>query len=247
MLHTRFTALLVDDESAANQRLTQLLAEHPMLQVIGSMQSVSMAKAFLQREGVQVPDLIFLDVEMPGGTGMQLLPCIPKTTQVIFVTAHEEYAAQAFEFGVLDYLVKPVAPGRLEKTVERFLKQHGSVVEKATPSDQETLIPAPVVRNKEMHVVPLESIRWIEGMQNYSRVMMRGVGTAAVFRRSLAEWGSLLSEEGFYRIGRSHIIRLSALQKTKWVSRDETELFFEGIPEPLVIGRSAAARLKELL
>ena len=248
MPFARYTALLVDDEPAASQRLSQLLSEHQMIRVIGSMKSVAEARAFLDREGVPVPDLIFLDVEMPGGSGMEFLPHIPEASKVIFVTAYPEYAAQAFEFDALDYLVKPVETTRLEKTVERFFKNRGLAPEPDPDLPEEALpLPGFDPEDKETHLIPLESIRWIEGMQNYSRVRVRSQETPMVFRRRLADWEALLSNEGFHRIGRSHIIRLTSLQRTKWVSRDETQLFFEGIPEPLVVGRSTAARLKELL
>ena len=232
MPFARYTALLVDDEPAASQRLSQLLSEHPMIRVIGSMKSVAEARAFLDREGVPVPDLIFLDVEMPGGSGMELLPFVSEATRVIFVTAYAEHAAQAFECDALDYLVKPVETTRLEKTVERFMGKRGH----AYGSDI-----------NESHLIPPGSIRWIEGMQNYTRVRMTAREVPVILRQSLAEWEAILPEGEFHRIGRSHIIRHTSLQRTKWVSRDETQLCFEGIPEPLVVGRSAAARLKELL
>ncbi len=246
MPHARYTALLVDDEPAASQRLSQLLSEHQMIRVAGSMRSVAEARAFLEREGAMAPDLIFLDVEMPGGSGMALLPFIPDASEVIFVTAYAEYAARAFEFGALDYLVKPVEATRLEKTVERFLGKHARTPEPDLPVEAVHLS-AVDPEDKETHLIPSQSIRWIEGMQNYSRVVLKGSETSVVFRRRLADWETLLPQGEFHRIGRSHIIRLTSLQRTKWVSRDETQLFFEGILEPLVVGRSAAARLKELL
>jgi two-component system LytT family response regulator len=245
MPFARYTALLVDDEPAASQRLSQLLSEHPMIRVIGSMKSVAEARAFLDREGVPVPDLIFLDVEMPGGSGMELLPFVSEATRVIFVTAYAEHAALAFECDALDYLVKPVETTRLEKTVERFMGKRGHAYGSDISEGPALLTTVP--EGNESHLIPPGSIRWIEGMQNYTRVRMTAREVPVILRQSLAEWEAILPEGEFHRIGRSHIIRHTSLQRTKWVSRDETQLFFEGIPEPLVVGRSAAARLKELL
>jgi two-component system LytT family response regulator len=243
----RYTALLVDDEEAASQRLSRLLSEYQNVVIAGFARSVAEARAFLE---VQKPDLIFLDMEMPGLLGTALLTELSEATQVVLVTAYQEYAVQAFDFGVLDYLLKPVDPGRLEVTMERFFRTRALADRSKSPEDDEDLsLPAELQGKpaRETQMIPLESIRWIEGLQNYTRVRLTGQEPPAVVRRRLADWEALLSGDGFCRIGRSHIIRLSALQRTKWVSRDVTELYFEGIAGPLVIGRGAAVHLKELL
>jgi len=244
MSTTRYKALLVDDEPGASQRLALLLSEHQIITVAGSVRSVGEARSFLK---VKQPDLIFLDMEMPGQLGMALLLDLPETTQVVFVTAYAEYAVQAFAAGALDYLVKPVAPERLQRTLERFLARRVGRERSSQPAKEGEVILHSYPQNQESEIIRLKSIQWIEGMQNYTRVKVKEQETMAIFRRRLADWEVLLSDESFHRIGRSHIINLSTLRRTKWISRDVSELFFEGIPEPLVVGRRASTQLKELL
>jgi two-component system LytT family response regulator len=105
-----FTALLIDDEPLANSRMREMLAVHPEIEIIGVAGGLAEAKAFLD---TRAPDVVFLDVEMPGGSGLDLLESVPDATQVVFVTAREKYAVQAFAVAALDYLVKPVDPERL--------------------------------------------------------------------------------------------------------------------------------------
>lgn len=241
---TRYKALLVDDEAGASQRLALLLSEHQIITVAGSVRSVGEARSFLE---VQQPDLIFLDMEMPGQLVMELLPDLPEKTQVVFVTAYAEYAVQAFEAGALDYLVKPVDPERLERTLERFLARRVGRERSSQPENEEEVLLHSYPENQESQIIRLKSIHWIEGMQNYTRAKVKGQETLVIFRRRLAGWEALLSDERFHRIGRSHIINLSTLRRTKWISRDVSELFFEGIKEPLVVGRSASTQLKALL
>ena len=113
------TALLVDDEPLANERMQSLLRAHDDIEIVGTAGSVAAARKAL--ESLR-PDVVFLDVEMPGGTGLELLPSVPEGMQVVFVTAYEKYAVEAFAAAALDYLVKPVNPERLSETLRRLKK-----------------------------------------------------------------------------------------------------------------------------
>lgn len=111
------SALLIDDETLAIERLRRLLKGHAGIEVVAVAESVREARARLDE---RVVDVIFLDVEMPGGSGLDLLPAVPAGTHVVFVTAHEKYAVEAFAASALDYLVKPVDAERLSETVCRL-------------------------------------------------------------------------------------------------------------------------------
>ena len=113
------TALLVDDDPLANERMRGLLADCGGVNCIGTAGSVATARKALETLS---PDVIFLDMEMPGGTGLDLLPSVPEGTQMVFVTAYEKYAVEAFAAAALDYLVKPVNPERLSETLRRLKK-----------------------------------------------------------------------------------------------------------------------------
>ena len=244
------TALLVDDEPAARRRLGELLAVHPRIEVIGMVESVEEARIFL---AARIPDIVFLDVEMPRGSGLGLLESLPDSVGVCFVTAYPEYAVDAFDFGAVHYLLKPVDPLRLEKAITRLLKDDASgpgpeaAIEAVIEAENDSKVSIVASQTGEKMVFQLHDILWIEAMGNYSQVC-NGLGRIPlVFRRSLGQWETLLPAGKFVRVGRSHLIHLGRIALVRWKSRDETFLFFEGSEQRLSIGRHAAIRLRELL
>ncbi len=243
------TALLVDDEPSASARLGDLLAAYGEIEVLGAVRSVELAAAFI--EG-RVPDIVFLDVEMPGGSGLSLLEKLPAETEVCFVTAYSKYAVSAYDFGAVDYIVKPVDPDRLEVAVTRILRAFGS---KTAASVESSDSPAkslaatfviPLRDGGAKTVIRCDDILWIEGMGNYSRICVAGAGASMLVRRSLAQWEKDLPEKDFSRLGRSQLVRPERLALVTWQSRSETVLTFTGSTETLMIGRAAAARLREI-
>lgn len=175
------------------------------------VRSVEQALAFI--EG-RAPDIVFLDVEMPGEKGLSLLEKLPAETEVCFVTAYSKYAVSAYDFGVVDYLVKPVDPDRLEVAVTRILRAFGSKT--AAPSLDAPDSPAkslaapfaiPLRDGGAKTVIRCDDILWIEGMGNYSRVCVAGDGKPMLVRRSLAHWEKDLPEKDFARLGRSQLVR----------------------------------------
>lgn len=255
-----FTALLIDDEPLANSRMREMLAVHPEIEIIGVAGGLAEAKAFLD---TRAPDVVFLDVEMPGGSGLDLLESVPDATQVVFVTAREKYAVQAFAVAALDYLVKPVDPERLADTVARLGKQAASewrrpgdasepnsdnlaAVDAVAPELGET-VSAPLPGKATAGVVTVGDICWIESLRNFTRVALKGPPRLMVFRRRLSEWDKLLPDGAFARVGRSLIIHLAMVQEIEWSSRHETQVMFVDGVEPLSLGRLPAIRLREIL
>jgi len=261
------SALLVDDERPANERMRKLLAAHGGIEVIGVAGSMREAQAILE---TQTPDVVFLDVEMPGTTGLELLPSVPRSTQVVFVTAHETYALNAFAVGALDYLVKPVDLERLSETVRRLEKMASLLRQKATvtpePDDQDEdgndgvanragtpalgltdTITVPLSEKGRTAVVTIGDICWIEGFRNFTRVGLKAPGRIILFRRRLGDWERDLPGNLFERLGKSLVVQSAAIQETEWRSRDETLVTFAVDLEPLAIGRSTALRLREIL
>ena len=262
------TALLVDDEPLANERMRSLLRAHDDIEIVGTAGSVAAARKAL--ESLR-PDVVFLDVEMPGGTGLELLPSVPEGMQVVFVTAYEKYAVEAFAAAALDYLVKPVNPERLSETLRRLKKiadlqrlQPTAAGATSAGDDDDPVESAAVpggpggtalgdtihVRlrhSKRAAAVTIDHICWIESLQNYTRVCLRNPGRVLLFRRRLGEWEAELPAGLFARLGRSQLVRTDAIAETEWTSRNEKVLKFGAGIEPLVVGRLAALRLRDIL
>ncbi len=250
------TALLVDDEPRAIDRQAEMLGSFPGIEVIGTARDVADAERFLKG---RVPDVVFLDINMPGRPGFDLLASVPATSRVVFVTAREDQAVEAFRAGAVDYVLKPFDRDRLTITVERI----GAIVPAArTPliaagddgdgdageasGDTNDSVTFSSAGGQVRSVVPYASIVWVEAVRNYTRVQATG-GKPRLIRRTMAEWESILPPATFGRISRSLIVQLPAIRSTQWQSRDQTLVFFKDLSDPLPLGRAATLRLKELL
>lgn len=250
-------ALLVDDEPIANRRLAQLLEAHPDVAVVGSARSVAEAREFLAANPAEI---VFLDMEMPGERGVDLLGDLDEGTQVVFATAHPEYALAAFDVGAVDYLLKPIDPDRLRTAVERVLRRLGAPGHARDEEDEDDarlggggaqgaggVVWLPSQDGREQTKIATAEVLWVESMGNYTRVGLVGRPRPVVFRLALSTWSSQLPEDAFAKLDRSVIVRTSAVRSKTWRSRNETLLAFEGGNDPLVVGRTAAARLRTLL
>ena len=230
--------LIVDDEPAARQRLRVLLRAHPEIEVVAEVGSVAEAAAFLLD---QTPGLVLLDMEMPGGSGLGLELHLGKATRTVFVTAYPDYALKAFQFGAVDYLLKPVDPDRLAITIERLLAGVPDIVP-----------PGPSIIDcigvsGQIERIPLDEILWIESFQNYTQVYLANAEKPSLCRQTMAAWEALLPADLFVRTGRTEIIHIARIRVVRWNSRDETAVSFNNSGWLLQLGRASALRLKASL
>jgi len=253
------TALLVDDEPRANERMQTLLAAHPEIAVSGVAGTLAEARTFLE---TTPPDVLFLDVEMPGGSGLDLLLSVGDATQVVFVTARVKYAVQAFAAAALDYLVKPVDPDRLDDTVARIHKQAANAQalrkgERDSDADApdgevaavglDEALSLPLAGKPSSQVVKVSDICWIESLRNYTRVSLKAPAGVLLFNRRMSHWDKILPAGAFARLSRSYIVQLAAVEQIEWSSRKETTVTFSPGVEPIVLGRLPATRLRDIL
>ena len=246
-------ALLVDDEPRALVSFASLLDTFPGVEVIGTARAVDDAERFLAG---RTPDVVFLDIDMPGRLGFDLVPSVPPETRIVFVTAHEDRAVDAFRAGAIDYLLKPVDRDRLAITIERiagYAPASRLSDEPEERADDAEVLRAPngMVRisftgSRGSETVPLADITWVEGVRNYTRLQLRA-RLPGMVRRTMAEWEAILPAAAFGRISRSLIIQLAAIRSTQWQSRDQTLVFFHGVEAPLPLGRAGTTRLKDLV
>ncbi|MBZ5619725.1 MAG: response regulator [Acidobacteriia bacterium] len=191
-------ALIVDDERLARLELRRLLADDPEVEISGEARNAEEALALIPK---LAPDLLFLDIQMPGMSGFDLLERLDDLPQVIFTTAYDEYAIKAFEVNALDYLLKPIAPSRL-----------AAALAKVRPCGGQARLEQVFVRDGDRcWIVRLPEIFMLESEGNYTRVCFGD--QRPLIRRSLNALEQQLDPAMFFRAGRKQIVNL------KWIER----------------------------
>lgn len=237
--------LIVDDERLACESLQAVLNSCYGVEILGSYQSVASAeKATLDLQ----PDILFLDVQMPGGGGFGLLGRLESPPAVIFVTAYDQFALRAFEINAVDYLLKPVAPARLAEALARVrerLQVNGSnMADTDTPPVESNDVLLLELGNSG-HFRKVHDLASITADGKYTRVFCAG-GRCYQVRRSLDTWLRMLPEEAFRRLDRSTVINLDHIQSIETSGRAASVLLDEG-RYTIQLGRTAASRLRKLL
>jgi len=231
-------AIIVDDERLARKELHNLLAKYPSIEIIGEYDNAEDAINEIER---QKPDLVFLDIHMPGKDGFGVLEELIYVPQVIFVTAYDEYAIKAFEVNALDYLLKPIQPERLDEAINKLsaqLQNNETLTNKLTAKDQVF-----VKDGEKCWFVKLEDVPMFESEGNYVRVYFKG--NKPLILKSLNNLANKLDEDVFFRANRKFIINLN------WI--EDVENWFNGglmvklkTGEKVEISRRQATKLKEM-
>ena len=201
-------AFLVDDEPLAVRRLSRSLERIHGVEVIGATTSARNAVAMIDSSR---PDMLFLDISMPGLTGFEVLDRLPAEAQpaIVFVTAYDAHAVQAFDVAAVDYLMKPFAQARLEEAVGRgrlWLQARAAPAEEPKRAWLDSLW---VHRRQEFVRVPVEEIAWIEADGDYAKI--HGARSAGLARTTLTALEQRLDPELFIRVHRSAICRKAAI------------------------------------
>lgn len=231
--------LIIDDEPLARSALRRLLAAHPEVEIAGEADSLTSAKAALEKLR---PDLVFLDIELDGsdGAGFDLIEGMQRPPVVIFVTAFAQYAVDAFAINATDYLLKPVDPARLAAALARAERQLVPAALPPGPGVVELRTPKRTVLTVPTDIVALCA----EG--DFTRVFVVAE-PALLILRSLGQFEAFLPAPPFVRLGRSVMINRDRLRGIEAPSRAAGRLTLEGLAEPLSISRAAATRLREVL
>ena len=205
-------AIIVDDERLARNELKKLLADFPHVEVIAEAANVEEG---IEKIDTLQPDLVFLDIQMPGKTGFDLLAELESVPEIIFTTAYDEYALKAFEVNALDYLLKPVEPGRLADAIQKLhLPAEGGSGDITANSNRSLLTDNDQVFVKDGEkcwFVKLADIRLFESVGNYARVFF-GANKPLILK-SLNALEERLDEKLFFRANRKHIVNLRMIEK----------------------------------
>lgn len=229
-------AMIVDDERLARAAIRRLLAPHGDVEIVAEAANADQAAAWLRATRL---DVMFLDIEMPGRSGLELLADLAITPPVIFTTAYSEYAVQAFELSAVDYLVKPIEAERLAVTlarVRRLLAAPGA----STGSVRQLFLRA----GQRCWVVGLDRIRVLESVRNSTRVFFDG--ERVLVYRSLAAFEAILDPGMFFRVSRSHLINLRSIASLVVQPHGGWEAVLRS-GERIAVSRRRASRLRQLL
>ncbi|HVO75178.1 MAG TPA: response regulator [Ignavibacteriaceae bacterium] len=208
-------ALIVDDERLARVELRRLLTPFKEINVVGEAVNTEDAMEKISKLN---PELIFLDIQMPGKNGFELLEELDSVPTVVFTTAYDEYALKAFEYNAMDYLLKPIEPKRLEETVKKLVeknrKDHISKSEKQVLSENDQIF---VKDGERCWFVKLTSIRLFESEGNYVRLYFDDV--KPLILRTLNYLDERLDNKTFFRANRKHIVNLKYIDKVEqWLN-----------------------------
>jgi two-component system LytT family response regulator len=237
-------AVLVDDEALARDLLREHLARHPDVEILAECANgLEAVKAI----GELAPDLVFLDIRMPGLDGFEVLELLPKREDggpaVVFVTAYDEFALKAFDANAVDYLLKPFDRTRFEAALERARRRRG------VPPAAAARGPGPLSRvvvkdGATITILPVPVIEWIKAEDDY--VLLRSGGRNHLKQETLANLEAQLPPERFVRIHRSYLLALDRLERVRPTPTGGHEaLLRDGTVLP--VSRAGARLLRERL
>jgi two-component system LytT family response regulator len=240
------TAIVIDDERLARNELKKLLSDYPEVEVIGEAGNVDEAIKLIEE---LMPDLIFLDIQMPAKTGFDLLAELDTVPTVIFTTAHDEYALKAFEVNALDYLLKPIDPKRLSDAIQKLIilderdesSNENRVENRSFLSDNDQVF---VKDGEKCWFVKLSEIRLFESVGNYARVFF-GTNKPLILK-SLNSLEERLDPKTFFRANRKHIVNLRMIEKVEPFFNGGLLLEIKG-GEKIEVSRRQAVRFKEMM
>jgi two-component system LytT family response regulator len=235
-------ALIVDDERLAREELKSLLKENNKVEVVGECSNAEEAKASIL---TLKPDLIFLDIQMPGKDGFEMLEELPHSPNVIFVTAYDEYAIKAFEYNALDYLLKPVETERLGEAIAKLSEvvkmEQEQESEKGVLSINDQVF---VKDGEKCWFVRLKDVRLFESIGNYVRIYFDG--NKPLILKSLNSLEQRLDQRVFFRANRKYIINLNRVERIENWFNGGLMVQIEGGVQ-IEISRRQASRLKEMM
>lgn len=236
-------ALVIDDERLARKELISLLSNFPKIEVVG--EAVNADDAEQKIESLN-PELLFLDIQMPGRNGFELLESLDQVPKVIFTTAYDEYALKAFEVNALDYLLKPIRKERLEECIQKLVGEEISKQTEVQNSEYKLGLKDQVFvkDGDKCWFVRLADVRLFESDGNYIKVYFDTF--KPMIHKSLNALDKKLDDRSFFRASRKHIVNLS------WV--DNIEPWFNGGllvkmkgGEKVEVSRRQASKFKDMM
>ncbi len=199
--------IIVEDSRLARLELKSQIEKLPTLSLVAEAENIAQAQVLIAEHQ---PDLLFLDINLPDGNGLDLLASLTPTPKVIFTTAFEEYALQAFEQNAIDYLLKPFTFERLEQACEKLFVAESDTLTNAQKELMSLDSRFFVKDGQKCWLIQLEQVERFESMGNYTQVHFEQ--QKPLVYKTLAQIESRLPEDKFFRVNRSHIVQLSFIK-----------------------------------
>ncbi|MBL7993578.1 MAG: response regulator transcription factor [Candidatus Kapabacteria bacterium] len=253
--------IIIDDERRVRNSLRQALEECGGVNVIAEADTIESARQTLASH--PEADGIFLDIQLPGGTGFDLVPEVPDMKKVVFVTAYDQYAIRAFEVNALDYIMKPAAPERLEQSLRRLRQnkeeQKNNTPDDSTSSEQNkphtklsaaktlTLTDQLLLKfGTKSRFIPLNNLVFVRSADNYTELHVED-GSIALMRKTLEEWAESLPPSIFLRLHRSTLVNKHFVEELVAESAGKYCIRLTGVAELFPISRSYTTAVREAL
>ena len=240
----KYSVLIVDDESLARRIVREYLSQHPEFDIIAEAEDGLEAVQLLQEHAI---DLVFLDIQMPQLTGFEVLQSTGRNHGVIFTTAYDQYALQAFDQHAIDYLLKPFSQQRFNEALEKARKLCGQTLVNLEELNQHINTPLQrlVVRDRgQDFIIPVATIDYIQAQDDY--IQIHYSGKSILKTQSLSELEKLLDPNQFIRIHRSTLLNLNALHSLEKISKDSVQAILHS-GQQLAVSRTGQEKLKVVL
>jgi len=238
-------AIIIDDERLARTELRKLLQDFPEVEVVDEAANADEA---INKIDTLQPDLVFLDIQMPGKTGFDMLAELERAPHVIFTTAYDEYALKAFEVNALDYLLKPIEPKRLADAMQKLhiaeTKENHILPENFNQSILTEVDQVFVKDGERCWFVKLSDIRLFESVGNYAKVFF-GTNKPLILK-SLNALEERLDQKTFFRANRKHIVNLRMIDKIEPYFNGGLLLELKG-GEKIEVSRRQTVKFKEMM
>ena len=246
----KLRTMIIDDEAPARERLRRLLSENDGVELIGEAADGIKAVEMIEKMN---PDLVLLDIQMPGLNGFEVIKALTKSPLIIFVTAYDEFAIRAFEVNALDYLLKPFTKTRLDQAIERAYQELSRMADFSsrinsllrTVEEQQVYLDRIAVRTKgRILIIDADDIDWIDAKRGH--IYIHTKGEAYLVNYTLDELESKLNPEIFFRVHRSAIVNLTkAKELIPWFAGSYRVRLDSGTE--IDLSRERAKKLRQIL
>lgn len=249
----KYRAIIVDDEKLARLDLKNILSSFEEIEIVGEANNVSSAESLINKLH---PNLVFLDIQLRGETGFDLLDKIdfsPKVRRTpsedtfaeldfVFITAYDKYAIRAFDANALDYLLKPVSTERLRQTIDKLIYRRVENSDHFRRLDYEDVIF--LMLNNKYRFLKIDSIIAITSNADYTFIYTDDK-TRSITRKTMKEWENRLPENHFCRIHRETIVNLAYISNISGWFSNSYKVFLKGFEEPFLMSRRYVSKIKK--